>query len=209
MILYGVGWPGWVLPDVAILDGRGLNDRVVARTAPPPGKRRHMAHDRKPPPGYVQCFRPNATARDGVLTVDYTDGKGWSEYGWSEDELAEDRRPLRDDLDAAAPNNPVLLTRAGGHSGVANSLALELAGIDESTPQPEGGVIETDAAGRLTAENKRVVVNGLTSSLAVLKQLGDHLLSIQSQDQQRELATTGYARDLLDVLQLLFFVADA
>lgn len=77
------------------------------------------------------------------------EGEWITGYGWSEDELAEGRRPLRDDLDAAAPNNPVLLTRAGGHSGVANSLALELAGIDESTPQPEGGVIETDAAGRL------------------------------------------------------------
>jgi predicted amidohydrolase YtcJ len=70
-------------------------------------------------------------------------------YGWSEDELAEGRRPLRDDLDAAAPDNPVLLTRAGGHSAVANSLALALAEVDANTPQPEGGVIERDADGRL------------------------------------------------------------
>ncbi len=35
-------------------------------------------------------------------------------YGWSEDVMAELRRPLRSDLDEAAPNNPVLLTRAGG-----------------------------------------------------------------------------------------------
>ena len=34
-------------------------------------------------------------------------------YGWSEDELVEGRRPLRSDLDLAAPHNPVLLTRAG------------------------------------------------------------------------------------------------
>ena len=68
-------------------------------------------------------------------------------YGWSEDELAELRRPLRADLDEAAPNNPVMLTRAGGHSGVANSLALSLAGIDRNTPQPEGGVIEYDENG--------------------------------------------------------------
>jgi len=70
-------------------------------------------------------------------------------YGWSEDELAEGRRPLRDDLDAAAPENPVMLTRAGGHSGVANSLALSLANIDENTQQPEGGVIERDGGGHL------------------------------------------------------------
>lgn len=70
-------------------------------------------------------------------------------YGWSEDELAEGRRPLRADLDLAAPDNPVLLTRAGGHSAVANSLALELAGVDADAPQPEGGVIERGADGEL------------------------------------------------------------
>ncbi|NNF14304.1 MAG: amidohydrolase [Gemmatimonadetes bacterium] len=77
------------------------------------------------------------------------EGEWVTGYGWSEDELAEGRRPLRPDLDEVAPSNPVLLTRAGGHSGVANSLALELAGIDRSTPQPEGGVIEYDEGGEL------------------------------------------------------------
>lgn len=70
-------------------------------------------------------------------------------YGWSEDELEEGRRPLRSDLDRAAPENPVLLTRAGGHSAVANSLALELAGLDRDSPDPEGGVLERDASGEL------------------------------------------------------------
>ena len=55
-------------------------------------------------------------------------------YGWSEDELTEQRRPLRWDLDDAAPVNPVVLTRAGGHSSVASSLALEAAGL---TPESE------------------------------------------------------------------------
>jgi predicted amidohydrolase YtcJ len=77
------------------------------------------------------------------------EGEWITGYGWSEDELAEGRRPLRDDLDEAAPNSPVILTRAGGHSGVANSLALSLAEVDELTPQPDGGVIERDASGRL------------------------------------------------------------
>jgi DNA repair protein RecN (Recombination protein N) len=44
----------------------------------------------------------------------------------------------------------------------------------------------------------RVVVNGTVSSLAVLERLGPRLFAIQSQDQQRELARPGYARDLLD-----------
>jgi len=70
-------------------------------------------------------------------------------YGWSEDALEEQRRPLRSDLDEAAPENPVVLTRAGGHSAVASSLALTLAEIDERTPQPDGGVIEKGDDGKL------------------------------------------------------------
>ena len=70
-------------------------------------------------------------------------------YGWSEDFLAEQRRPLRDDLDEAAPDNPVLLTRAGGHSASMNSMALRLAEVTDSTTQPEGGVIEKGEDGRL------------------------------------------------------------
>ncbi|MCH8174614.1 MAG: amidohydrolase [Proteobacteria bacterium] len=68
-------------------------------------------------------------------------------YGWSEDVLAEGRKPLRQDLDAAAPNNPITFTRAGGHSAVVNSLALQLADITDATPDPEGGVIERDEDG--------------------------------------------------------------
>ncbi len=70
-------------------------------------------------------------------------------YGWSEDQMEEQRRPLRADLDAAAPENPVVLTRAGGHSAVASSQALTLAEIDARTPQPDGGVIEKDDRGAL------------------------------------------------------------
>ena len=77
------------------------------------------------------------------------EGEWITGYGWSEDELDEGRRPLRRDLDAAAPNNPVILTRAGGHSAVTNSLALTLADVTLETPQPAGGVIERGDDGEL------------------------------------------------------------
>ena len=70
-------------------------------------------------------------------------------YGWSEDELTEQRRPLRWDLDDAAPANPVVLTRAGGHSSVASSLALEAAALTPDSEVPPGGIIEVDDAGRM------------------------------------------------------------
>lgn len=69
-------------------------------------------------------------------------GAGWDEYHFTEQ-----RKPLREDLDAAAPNNPVVLTRAGGHSSVGNSKALELADINKATPDPPRGLIERDASG--------------------------------------------------------------
>jgi predicted amidohydrolase YtcJ len=69
-------------------------------------------------------------------------GGGWDEYHFTEQ-----RKPLKGDLDAAAPNNPVVLTRAGGHSSVGNSKALELADINKATPDPPRGLIERDASG--------------------------------------------------------------
>lgn len=69
-------------------------------------------------------------------------GSGWDEYHFTEQ-----RKPLRADLDAAAPNNPVVLTRAGGHSSVGNSKALQLADINSATPDPPRGLIEKDAGG--------------------------------------------------------------
>jgi predicted amidohydrolase YtcJ len=60
-------------------------------------------------------------------------------------------RPVnRHDLDAAAPNNPVLIGHRGGHTIFVNSAALKLAGINEHTPDPEGGRYEHDSSGMLT-----------------------------------------------------------
>jgi len=69
-------------------------------------------------------------------------GGGWDEYHFTEQ-----RKPLRGDLDAASPNNPVVLVRAGGHSAVGNSKALEMADINSATPDPPRGLIEKDASG--------------------------------------------------------------
>jgi predicted amidohydrolase YtcJ len=71
-------------------------------------------------------------------------------YGWAEDDFADNRLPSRLDLDEAAPQNPVVLSRAGGHSVVANSLALKLAEITRDTPNPPSGVIEHDKGGEPT-----------------------------------------------------------
>ena len=48
--------------------------------------------------------------------------------GWHESQLAEGRLPVRQELDAVTPNNPVYLRR-GGHVAVANSAALKIASV--------------------------------------------------------------------------------
>lgn len=70
------------------------------------------------------------------------------------------RHPTLQELDEIAPNNPLVMIRACGHVFVCNSRALALAGIDEHTPAPSGGVIER-RDGRLTgliAETTRELV---------------------------------------------------
>ena len=53
-------------------------------------------------------------------------------------------------LDAIAPRNPIILNDESHHSVWVNSRALALAGITRDTPDPEGGIIERDAAGEPT-----------------------------------------------------------
>jgi predicted amidohydrolase YtcJ len=58
--------------------------------------------------------------------------------------------PDRRMIDAVSPAHPVLVNRFDRSMFLANSLALKLAGITESTPAPPGGEIVKDAEGRLT-----------------------------------------------------------
>ena len=55
--------------------------------------------------------------------------------------LAEGRRPTREDLDRVSREHPISITHVSGHLAVANSLALEMAGVGPETPDPPGGVI--------------------------------------------------------------------
>jgi predicted amidohydrolase YtcJ len=72
-------------------------------------------------------------------------GGGWDHTTWPEK-----RFPNRQQLDAVAPKNPVILVHVSGHVAVANSLALKSAEIDKNTPNPQGGEIEHDALGEPT-----------------------------------------------------------
>jgi len=80
--------------------------------------------------------------------------------GYDQTKLDTGRHPHKSELDAAAPDHPVMLVRACGHVSIFNSKAFELAGIDEKSPVPDGGLIE-QKNGVLTgmvAENAQGVV---------------------------------------------------
>jgi predicted amidohydrolase YtcJ len=70
--------------------------------------------------------------------------------GWDEGYFAVEEDPVAADLDPVSPEHPVILSGIGGHSVWVNSLALARAGIDTSTPDPDGGRIVRDAEGRAT-----------------------------------------------------------
>ena len=71
-------------------------------------------------------------------------GFGWAEANWG------GQLPSAAWIDAESPNNPVLLRRMDGHMVLANSAALQAAGVDMMTFAPDGGKVEKDGLGNPT-----------------------------------------------------------
>ena len=92
-------------------------------------------------------------------------GQGFNESDWPENKM-----PLRDDLDRVAPHHPVCIWRCDLHLAVANSMALERAGIDRYTPDPVDGVIERDSSGNPTGVLKELAPNLVREALPELSE---------------------------------------
>ncbi|MCH8303078.1 MAG: amidohydrolase [Proteobacteria bacterium] len=75
----------------------------------------------------------------------WIEGWGWNQVLWPVKEF-----PTAADIDAVVADRPVWLRRIDGHAGWANSRALQLAGIDDDTPDPLGGKIIRDDNGSAT-----------------------------------------------------------
>ena len=104
--------------------------------------------------GIVEAVREAAeTAALGEWIVTMPMGEPPHEYIYLPEQLAEGRFPNRRDLDAVAPNNPVYIRSVWGwwardpFPSVANSLALERAGVTRDTPAPHKVQIDKDANG--------------------------------------------------------------
>lgn len=81
-------------------------------------------------------------------------GQGWNETRWP---VA--RFPTRRDLDAAAPGHPVLLWRSDLHLAVANSEALQRAGVTGDTQDPPDGALDRDGSGEPTGVLRELAIN--------------------------------------------------
>jgi predicted amidohydrolase YtcJ len=69
-------------------------------------------------------------------------GGDWDDQLWDPPSL-----PTRHLIDPVSPATPVFVNRFDGHMAIANSVALNLAGVTAATPDPPGGVIVRDASG--------------------------------------------------------------
>jgi predicted amidohydrolase YtcJ len=90
-------------------------------------------------------------------------GGDWDETKWNPPQL-----PAKELIDPLTPETPVFVTRYDGHQGLANSVALRMAGITAMTPDPPGGVIGRDAQGNPTGILKDAAMNAVDKVISPL-----------------------------------------
>lgn len=81
------------------------------------------------------------SARKGEWII----GGRWDHESWPGKQL-----PTHDRLSAATPENPVWLRRVDGHAGLANALAMKIAGVTSESQNPPGGEVIRDSQGKPT-----------------------------------------------------------
>jgi predicted amidohydrolase YtcJ len=114
-------------------------------------------------------FLANINLRDvkseaGFISVfrHYTDsakGKSWIQGGNWDHEAWGGELPRASWIDSISGEHPVFINRYDGHMGLANSIALKLAGITKKTPSPPGGEIVKDP---ITGEPTGILRDGAT-----------------------------------------------
>lgn len=82
--------------------------------------------------------------------------------GFDETRLVDGRLLTRADLDAMIPNRAVLVYRVCGHIAMANSVALERAGISADTPDPPGGTLDRAPDGSPTGVLRETAIDAVS-----------------------------------------------
>ena len=152
---------------MAILDGRILDVGSVSQILHYMGKSTKVIRldGRLVVPGFVDAHTHFVGGGFQLLQIDLKDARseeefvrrigekartlapgGWLLGGdWDEQAWPSAQFPTRGMIDPVTRNNPVFISRYDGHAVLANSRALELAGVTRETPDPPGGVIVRDA----------------------------------------------------------------
>jgi predicted amidohydrolase YtcJ len=121
--------PGFIDAHVHILSGGLGLERLNLATA--------GVHSREETLAAIRQYAQEHADRPWIL------GRGWSYELWKPG------FPTREELDRAVPDRPVYLRSYDGHSGWANSKAIELAGLNEKSPDPKDGkIIRTPGGNR-------------------------------------------------------------
>ncbi|KAB2329721.1 amidohydrolase [Cytobacillus depressus] len=106
----------------------------------------------------VSCIAPHIKSLDDIFIdlrkkcQETPKGKWVRAWGFKESSLKENRFPSKDELDAISTDHPIVIIRTCNHTSIANSKALEIAGITEQSSNPDGGIIERDSNGQLTGK---------------------------------------------------------
>ena len=131
---------------VVDLDGRTMTPGFYAAHDHFPGSGRVAVTQvdlNSPPIGAIENM-DQLVAALRARAEELPEGQWVSGRGYDDTLLAEQRHPTREDLDRASTTHPIYISHTSGHLGVANSLALELAGVTRDTPDPPGGVVRKD-----------------------------------------------------------------
>jgi len=94
--------------------------------------------------------------------------------------------PHKSWIDTVTQNNPVLIMRLDWHMALANSAALKYAGINENTPDMEGGFIERDSNGQPTGLLKDNAMNLVLDKMPPM--------TLEQKDKSYRTCTTSYKK---------------
>ncbi|MEJ5351887.1 MAG: amidohydrolase [Melioribacteraceae bacterium] len=121
-------------------------------------------------PGFIESHAHLIGLAESLINIDLRNAKSWDEIvtkishaaknakpgewiigrGWHQEKFQTvpqpnvNGYPVHYKLSKATPNNPVLLYHASGHAILVNAKAMELAGVNKNTKNPEGGTIVRD-----------------------------------------------------------------
>jgi len=176
--LRGSAWPG-------LIDSHIHLDHLADR---------HLTLDLRGAPS-LQAALAQVAAWSARLSGDgWVIGSGWYNDAWPDPAF-----PSRQHLDKAAGGRPAFLRRKDGHSAWVSTAALKRAGIDRTTDDPPGGVIDRGprrepagilretamnlVAGLLPSPTESEFDAAMAKALTALTRLG--LTSVHSMDSAR------------------------